>query len=337
MTTIPWTEKYRPIHLDGIIAQNDVVNVLKTFIQKKCLPHLLFYGPPGTGKTSTIVAAAKELYGQYTPFMVMELNASDDRGIEVVRNRIIQFANTASVFYGTDETEKKDIFKLVILDETDAMTSDAQAILRKVVENYTSNTRFCLICNYIQNINLALQSRCTRFRFSPLDKISIKKKILQITKIENVKITNKGIDTIINKCNGDLRKVLNVLQSTSMAYDVVNENNVNNCMGLPQNNQIKIIINSLINDTFKKSYNKIQNLKLQFGISLTDILYIIHDVLLEFLLTNKTNSYDISNLTENQIKYIFTKIREIEFNQSTNTTETIQLTALIGIFNNIKN
>ena len=268
INTIPWIEKYRPQTLNDIISQNDVVNVLKIFIQKKCLPHLLFYGPPGTGKTSTIVSCAKELYGEYYPYMVMELNASDDRGIEVVRNRIIQFANTKSVFFGKDSDERKDIFKLVILDETDAMTSDAQAILRKVVENCTSNTRFCLICNYIQNINTALQSRCTRFRFSPLDKNMIKQRVNDIVLKENIVVTDDGINTIIKKAHGDMRKVINILQSTSMAYDVVNELNVNKCIGYPQKNQVSKIINSLINDDFTTAFNRINRLKIKYGLSL---------------------------------------------------------------------
>ncbi len=334
--TLPWVEKYRPKVLDDIVAQNDVINVLKIFIEKKCLPHLLFYGPPGTGKTSTIMACAKKLYGEYYPFMVMELNASDERGIEVVRNRIIQFSNTKSVFYGKNAEERKDIFKLVILDETDAMTDDAQAILRKVVENYTSNTRFCLICNYIQNINLALQSRCTRFRFSPLDKNSIKQKIEEVATMEKLKITNTGVNTIIGKSNGDMRKVLNILQSTSMAYKIVNEKNVNKCIGYPQKKQIVKIINSLVNDPFAVAYNKIRILKLEFGLSLTDILHEIHNILIEYLLTENPGKFDIAKLSEDQIKHIFDKIREIEFNQSVNTTENIQLSGLVGIFCSIR-
>ncbi len=332
ISTIPWIEKYRPQTLSDIVSQGDVVNVLKIFIQKKCLPHLLFYGPPGTGKTSTIVSCAKELYGEYYPYMVMELNASDDRGIEVVRNRIIQFSNTKSVFFGKDVDERKDIFKLVILDETDAMTSDAQAILRKVVENYTSNTRFCLICNYIQNINTALKSRCTRFRFSPLDKNMIKEKVNDIVQLEDINITDGGINTIIKKAHGDMRKVINILQSTSMAYDVVNEINVNKCIGYPQKRHVKKIINSLINDDFTKAFNKINDLKIKDGLSLTDILHEIHNILIEFLLTSKTDGFDIDKLNEDQIKSIFDKIREIEFNQSVNTSEKIQLSALVGIF-----
>lgn len=330
--TMPWVEKYRPHTLNDIVSQNDVVNVLKIFIQKKCLPHLLLYGPPGTGKTSTIVACAKELYGEYYPFMVMELNASDDRGIEVVRNRIIQFANTKSVFFGKNSDERKDIFKLVILDETDAMTNDAQAILRKVVENYTSNTRFCLICNYIQHINTALQSRCTRFRFSPLDKIMIKDKVNYIVQQEDIDVTEDGVDTIIKKAHGDMRKVINILQSTSMAYGLVNEVNVNECIGYPQKEHISRIINSLINDDFTKAFNRINTLKIKYGLSLTDILHEIHNILIEFLLTNNTDGFDIDKLDEDQIKSIFDKIREIEFNQSVNTSENIQLSSLVGIF-----
>ncbi len=336
LDTLPWVEKYRPSNLNNIISQNQVISVLKKFIEERCLPHLLFYGPPGTGKTSTIMACAKELYGEYYPYMVMELNASDDRGIEVVRNRIIKFANKKNVFFGKDPMERNDIFKLVILDETDAMTADAQAILRKVVENYTSSTRFCLICNYIQNINPALQSRCTRFRFSPLEKEKIREKILDIVKKENIEITNCGINTIINKSRGDMRKVINTLQSTSKAYKVVNEIAVNKCSGYPQKRQIEELFNSLVKDNFNKSYRNLLKKTKKYGLSLTDILNEIHNIIVEYIITGEKYNFALELLNEKQIIIILDKLREIEFNQSVNTLENIQLSALVGIFHIIK-
>lgn len=332
-TTIPWIEKYRPTSLNDIISQNDIIDTLKILIKKRCLPHLLFYGPPGTGKTSTITAVAKELYGEYYSSMVLELNASDDRGIEVVRNRIIKFVTTKCVFFGDSSIDRENIFKLVILDETDAMTSDAQAIMRKVVENYTSNARFCLICNYIQNINPALQSRCTRFRFSPLSKINIKDKIKIISSSENIKITEKAINIIIKKSRGDMRKVINLLQSTHMAYNNVTERNVNKCAGYPQNKQIRIIFNSLIDKNFLDSYNQIYDIMKNYGLSLNDILTEIHDILVDYICYKKQRAkFKVDSLSEKNIMLILDKIRDIEFNQSINTTENIQLSALIAIF-----
>merc|ERR1712156_855701 len=148
---LPWVEKYRPNGLDELISHEDIITTIRTIISQDKLPHLLFYGPPGTGKTSTILACAKEIYPQKLfNSMVLELNASDDRGIGIVRGQILSFASTRTIF--------KSGFKLVILDEADAMTRDAQNALRRVMEKYTENTRFCLICNYLTGIIDAIQS-----------------------------------------------------------------------------------------------------------------------------------------------------------------------------------
>ena len=153
---LPWVEKYRPTNLDEVYGQTEIVTILHKFISENKLPHLLFYGPPGTGKTSTIVALAREIYGKNYSNMVLELNASDDRGIDVVRNQIKEFASTRQIF--------SKGFKLIILDEADAMTNAAQNALRRIIEKYTKNTRFCILANYSHKLTPALLSRCTRFR-----------------------------------------------------------------------------------------------------------------------------------------------------------------------------
>lgn len=145
---------------------------MEKFVQADQLPHLLFYGPPGTGKTSTIMALAHRLYGKNCKNHVLELNASDDRGIDVVRGQIKSFASTRNVF-----STQQDTFKLIVLDEADAMTQAAQSALRRVIEQYTRNVRFCIICNYVNKIIPAIQSRCTRFRFSPLDTAQIARRL----------------------------------------------------------------------------------------------------------------------------------------------------------------
>jgi len=332
LETLPWIEKYRPNSLDDIISQDNIIKTLKIFIRRKCLPHLLFYGPPGTGKTSTIMACAKELYGEYYDFMVMELNASDDRGIEVVRSKIKQFVSTKSVFFGKSVKERENIFKLVILDETDAMTEDAQAILRKVVEKYTSNTRFCLICNYIQKINPALQSRSTRFRFSPLSRNIIRKKVREIAKIEKVHLTKSGMETLLDRSHGDMRRVLNILQSVSIAHDTVNSENINNCIGYPQRKQIIAIINSLVNDSYAETYEFINTTKYDSGLSLNDIIVEIHDAIVGNILEGDPCGTDVDKLNMEQMIAILDKMRDVEYNQSINTNEYIQTGALVGIF-----
>jgi replication factor C subunit 3/5 len=332
INTLPWNEKYRASTLDEIISHDEIITTLKTFIQSKCLPHLLFYGPPGTGKTSTITSVAKELYGKYYTFMVMELNASDDRGIEVVRNKIKQFVVSQNVFFGETLDERKEIFKLVILDETDAMTSDAQAILRKIIEKYTNNTRFCLICNYIKNISQALQSRCTRFRFSPIEPEQIKNKISSIAEIEGVKVTNNGLETVVKKSAGDMRKAINILQSVSMSYPIVNERNINMCLGYPAKQHMELIMHNLLTQTFENSYNHIINIKNEAGIALDDIISEIHDILINYIITGNTPFAIIKLLSIEHMILILDSLRTIEFNQSVNTIENIQISGLISVF-----
>jgi len=314
---LPWIEKYRPKTLDDIMSHKNIKKTLTKFVNDKYLPHLLFHGPSGTGKTSTINACAKEIFGKYKDIMVMELNASDDRGIEVVRTKIKQFVSSSNNFYGETDEEKTSIFKLVILDEADAMTDEAQAILRQVVEKYTYNARFCLICNYIKKINPALQSRCTLFRFMPLDNKSIKQQIKNISKTENITITKDGINTIQKRSMGDMRKALNILQSVQMVYDEVNEHNINKCAGYPQKTVIEDIYKSLINDSFINSYNKICSIKETYGIALIDIVNEIHDLIIE---------------NETYTTKILIKLKDIEYNMITTSTDNIQIPAFIGIF-----
>jgi replication factor C subunit 3/5 len=330
--TLPWIEKYRPKTLDEIISHQHITHSLKKFIESKTLPHLLFYGPPGSGKTSAIMACAKELYGNKLPLMVLELNASDERGIEIVRTRIKQFVTSKNVFYGDNY---RDIFKLVILDETDAMTGDAQAILRQVVEKYTRNARFCLICNYIKKIIPALQSRCTCFSFPPLDKTSIMGKMDVVIEKENIEADYSGKETIIKRSNGDMRKVLNILQSTNMAYKCITSENVNNCLGYPQNSEIYQIMEKLVTLPLKEAYDNISKLKYESGLAMTDIIYEIHDIFLNKLLGNKLDpkiAKLLIKMSDDKIMFIINKMRDIEYNLSICTRETAQLGALIGLF-----
>ncbi|KAL3856256.1 hypothetical protein ACJMK2_011030 [Sinanodonta woodiana] len=195
-----------------------IVNISK-FISQNRLPHLLFYGPPGTGKTSTILAVAKQIYSpQEFHSMVLELNASDDRGIGIVRNQILSFASTRTIF--------KSGFKLVILDEADAMTNDAQNALRRVIEKFTENTRFCIICNYLSKIIPALQSRCTRFRFGPLTAEQMLPRLEIVIQEEGVKITEDGKKAVLTLANGDMRRALNVLQGTMFLHGLKTGNSV---------------------------------------------------------------------------------------------------------------
>ena len=265
---LPWVEKYRPSSLDDVQSHADIISTIKRFIEQDRFPHLLFYGPPGTGKTSTIKACASMMYGAKTRSMVLELNASDDRGIGVVRNQIKTFAGTRAVFNSG--------FKLIILDEADAMTQVAQAALRRVIERYTRNTRFCLICNYVSKIIPALQSRCTRFRFAPLSEPQVLKQIERVITAEQLTTTEDGITALTRLSKGDMRKALNILQCTSMSTDVVNEESVYATTGNPHPQDIEQICEWLLNSGFQKAYTDVLQLTQTKGFALQDILTDLH-------------------------------------------------------------
>ena len=209
---IPWVDKYRPIKLDHIIHQDEVKKVLKNTVKTGELPHLLFYGPPGTGKTSTILALGYELFGpRVMNDRILELNASDEHGIDTVRDKIITFAKE-TICTG-DPKYPSPPFKIIILDEADAITLDAQSALRKIIETSSRITRFCFTCNYIEKIIDPIISRCIKFRFKPIDASSL------ITRLRNIGIKEKLVldDSCYNKIfessEGDARRAIMTLQN----------------------------------------------------------------------------------------------------------------------------
>lgn len=208
---LPWIEKYRPMTINDVISQTQVIKTLKEAISNNNLSHLLFYGPPGTGKTSAILAASRELYTSDTyKDHVLELNASDERGINIIRKKVKIFSQKTVC--------KNTKFKLVILDEADSMTLEAQSILRHIIEKYSSITRFCIICNYIDKIIEPLISRCNKFRFYSLDKKSIMCVLKNISNHENIKYSQSVMNYIYKVSNGDLRKAITMLQSAYYIY-----------------------------------------------------------------------------------------------------------------------
>jgi len=214
----PWVEKYRPRKMDDVVYQFEVVEALKRSLETGNLPHLLFYGPPGTGKTSTILAIAYQLFGpDLMSERVLELNASDERGIDVVRDKVKNFAQLA-VGKGVKGEYPCPPFKIVILDEADLMTGDAQNALRRTMEKFSHNTRFCIICNYISRIIEPLTSRCAKFRFKPLIIECIRTKLLDIIQLENIIISDVVLNRLIEVANGDLRKAITYLQSLYGLY-----------------------------------------------------------------------------------------------------------------------
>ncbi|XP_012255893.1 replication factor C subunit 5 [Athalia rosae] len=310
---LPWVEKYRPAHLDDLISHEEIIRTINKFIKENQLPHLLFYGPPGTGKTSTILASARQLYtpAQFTS-MVLELNASDDRGIGIVRGQILNFASTRTIF--------NDGFKLIILDEADAMTNDAQNALRRIIEKYTENVRFCVICNYLSKIIPAVQSRCTKFRFGPLASEQVMPRLEHVIEKENLVVTEDGKNALMTLSGGDMRKVLNVLQSTWLAYGSVTEETVYSCVGHPLPSDIRSIANWLLNENYVLAYCKIQDLKTKKGLALQDILTELH------LFVNRIEFPD------NILINLVVKMADIERRVAAGCTEAVQLNALVAAF-----
>lgn len=312
-SNLPWVEKYRPDGLQELISHDDIITTIRTFIKQDRLPHMLFYGPPGTGKTSTILACAKEIYTpQQFSSMVLELNASDDRGIGIVRGQILNFASTKTIF--------SKGYKLIILDEADAMTNDAQNALRRIIEKFTDNVRFCLIGNYLSKIIPALQSRCTRFRFGPLGVEQILPRLDLVCREEKVDITQDGKEALMRLAQGDMRKVLNILQSCNMAFGRVDEDLVYTCVGHPLRSDIASIANWALNEDFSTAYKQVSQLKTKKGLSLQDILTEVHGYIHKLDLPAQVRIH------------LLVKLAELEARLMAGATEKIQLGAFLAAF-----
>lgn len=314
---LPWVEKYRPTTLDDVYGQNEVVTTVRKFIDEGQLPHLLFYGPPGTGKTSTVVALAREIYGKNYSNMVLELNASDDRGIDVVRNQIKDFASTRQIF--------SKGFKLIILDEADAMTNAAQNALRRIIERYTKNTRFCILANYAHKLTPALLSRCTRFRFQPLPKEALERRMNKVLISEHLKMTESAKNALLKLSRGDMRRVLNILQACKATLDdpleqEVTDDTVYDCCGAPRPSDLETILESILNDDWTTAYYTLNKVRSAKGLALIDLIEGFVEIL---------EGYELKS--EAARMAILTQLSDIEYAISKGGNDRIQGSAVIGV------
>ena len=312
-TYLPWTEKYRPKNLNEVIGQKEIVNRLKSFATSKNMPNLLFTGPAGVGKTTCALAMAKELYSEGFFQNFLELNASDERGIDVVRNTIKDFARTLP-FGGVD-------FKIIFLDESDALTSDAQSALRRTMEKYTSTCRFILSCNYSSKIIDPIQSRCTVFRFKPFSSHDIWEMVERISKTENFTITEDGLRAINYVCDGDMRRAQNILQSAFASSSEINEKVIFSVSSRAHPTEIDEMIECALTGDFIGSRKRLDELLFNYGMSGEDVIKQIYK-----------NVVDSEKIDVNKKIWLVDKIGEFNFRMVEGANERIQLEAMLAQF-----
>jgi replication factor C small subunit len=304
-----WIEKYRPQTLDDVMGHENIVGRLQSYVSRNDLSHMLFSGPAGTGKTTCATAIARELYGDDWREHFLELNASDERGIDVVRDRIKNFARTS--FGGVE-------YRIIFLDEADALTSDAQSALRRTMEQFSNNVRFILSCNYSSQIIDPIQSRCAVFRFSPLADDAVAEEIRHIAAAEDIELTEDGLDALVYAADGDMRKAINGLQAASVSGDTVDESAVYAITSTARPEEIREMVQSALDGDFTASRATLDRLLTEEGIAGGDIIDQLHRSIWEF------------DIDDEAAVRVLERIGETDYRITRGANERVQLEAMLA-------
>ena len=307
-----WVEKYRPKEFSDVVGQEHIVKRVQAMVEQKNLPHILMAGFAGTGKTTLALLIAKKLFGEDWRNNFLEMNASSDRGIDIIRNQIKDFARTKAM--GTN------LPKIILLDEADALTKEAQQALRRTMENYSQTARFILSANFSSNIIEPIQSRCAVFRFKPLENKDVAEVIKKIAKEEDLQIDSKTIEAVAEAAEGDLRKAVNILQSCASYDKKITEKHLYEIVSIASPKEVKEVLEIALNKDFLKARERLLEVMVNHGLSGTDVIKQIQKEIWNLDVSDETRL----KLTE--------KCGEAEFRIVEGSDEFVQLEALLAGF-----
>ncbi|SEH17629.1 replication factor C small subunit [Natronorubrum sediminis] len=304
-----WIEKYRPERLEEIKGHENIVPRLERYVEQDDLPHLMFAGPAGTGKTTAAQATAREIYGDDWRENFLELNASDQRGIDVVRDRIKDFARSSFGGYN---------YRIIFLDEADALTSDAQSALRRTMEQFSNNTRFILSCNYSSQIIDPIQSRCAVFRFTELSETAIEAQVREIAANEGIDVTGDGVDALVYAADGDMRKAINGLQAAAVMGETVDEETVFAITSTARPEEVEAMVEHAIDGDFTAARAALEDLLTERGLAGGDVIDQLHRSAWEF------------DIPEQATVQLLERLGEVDYRITEGANERLQLEAMLA-------